>query len=114
MSDLWNDGPEWQCQMTPELIFYWTGFVVCLALCVGFGATVIVAAVVAPFLALKNVKRFIWQWIYADQVVYSGLTQEELSWALAEGDVPEGYNIKKMIAWVESIRLKEPIRKGFK
>jgi len=97
--------------MNPEHIFYWTGVICWVSACVGISASVIVGCFVAPFIALHRVKKLMWQWKYADEVVATGFTQEELRYAMASGDTPEGYDLPTMIAWVESVKTKKPIRK---
>ena len=95
-------------------IFYWTGVVCWYILCVSFTASVLVAGVVAPFFTLKKTKKYMWQWRYASEVVGNGLTQEDIKYALADGDTPDGYDVQKMVAWVESIKKRSTIRKGYK
>ena len=97
--------------MNPESIFYWTGAICWIAVCVGFSATVIVSCLVAPFFALKRIKLLMWQWKYADEVVATGFSQQELQYAMANGkSLPEGYELPTMMAWVESVKTKKPIR----
>lgn len=98
--------------MNPEQIFYWTGAICWIAICVGFSATVVVGCFVAPFFALKRIKLLMWQWKYADEVVATGFTQTELKYALADSDsLPDHYELPAMIAWVESVKTKKPMRK---
>lgn len=98
--------------MLEEQIFYWTGAVLWIALCVGVSATAIVGCVVAPLFALKQIKQQMWKWKYIAEVADSGFTQHDLKYAISSS-LPEGYELTVILEWVKKVKQRGEVMKNW-
>jgi len=87
-----------------ENIFYWTGVVIWWSICFSAIGVVIATTIVAPILSYLRIKKYFWQWKWGSELAHTGLTQEDVRYALAYAKTPNGVSIQEIPAWVEQVK----------
>jgi len=87
-----------------EQIFYWTGVAIWWSICITAMASFVAGAVVAPVLSYKRMTKYFWQWKWAAEVAHTGLTREDVEYAVAYAKTPKEVTIQEILAWVEQVK----------
>ena len=85
-------------------VFYWTGVILWWALCISGGCSVIAASIIAPIVAYRQSKKYLWQWKYGAILAQTGFTDADVEFAVSYSRLPKDISLPELLKWVRNVK----------